>query len=213
MLSRPPTKDRGKQDNNDLTLLPEEMFIHQTDPGLDPEHHDLEQEIANAQRIHKQKMKEWGDTHHLDFHPTSNHQPQWFKGHRIAVPPRIELRRKIMRHYHDAPTAGHPGRDKTTQAMKQKYWWPSMDQWIESYIKGCAPCQQNKNLMHYMHTPMYCIAPGPEANPFEEVAMDLITQLPKNGTHNAILTIVNHGCTRAAIFIPCSTTITGEGHR
>ena len=31
MLSRPPTKDKGEQDNNDLTLLPEEMFIRQTD--------------------------------------------------------------------------------------------------------------------------------------------------------------------------------------
>ena len=41
--------------------------------------------------------------------------------------------------------------------------------------------------------------------------MDLITQLPKCNGHNAILTIVNHSCSRAAIFIPCSTTITGEG--
>ena len=86
-----------------------------------------------------------------------------------------------------------------------------MNQWIESYVKGCAPCQQNNNLTHQTHTPMYCIAPEPGANPFEEVAMDLITQLPKNGTYDAILTIVDHGCTRAAIFIPCSTSITGEG--
>jgi transposase InsO family protein len=74
-----------------------------------------------------------------------------------------------------------------------------------------APCQQNKNLTHHIHTPTYRITPGPRANLFEEVAMDLITQLPKNGMYNAILTIVNHGCTRAAIFIPCLTTITGEG--
>jgi hypothetical protein len=32
---------------------------------------------------------------------------------------------------------------------------------------------------------MYRVAPGPGANPFEEVAMDLITQLPKNGTSPA----------------------------
>ena len=28
---------------------------------------------------------------------------------------------------------------------------------------------------------------------------------------DAILTIVDQGCTRAAVFLPCSTTITGEG--
>jgi len=41
--------------------------------------------------------------------------------------------------------------------------------------------------------------------------MDLITGLPKSDGHNAILTIVNHGCSQAAIFLPCSTTITGAG--
>jgi hypothetical protein len=41
--------------------------------------------------------------------------------------------------------------------------------------------------------------------------MDLITQLPKNGPYDAILTIVDHGCTRAALFLPCATTITGKG--
>jgi transposase InsO family protein len=39
--------------------------------------------------------------------------------------------------------------------------------------------------------------------------MDLITGLPKSGEHDAILTIVDHGCSRAAIFLPCFTTITG----
>jgi hypothetical protein len=29
--------------------------------------------------------------------------------------------------------------------------------------------------------------------------------------HNAILTIVDHGCTRVAIFLPCTTNITVEG--
>jgi Chromo (CHRromatin Organisation MOdifier) domain len=39
--------------------------------------------------------------------------------------------------------------------------------------------------------------------------MDLITGLPESNGHDAILTIVDHGCSRAAIFLPCSTTITG----
>ena len=96
MLSRPPTKDKGEQDNNDLTLLPEEMFIHQTNPELDQEPLDLGREVANAQETHRQTMKQWKDAHHLDFHPTHDHQPQWFKDHRIVVPHEMELRRKIM---------------------------------------------------------------------------------------------------------------------
>jgi hypothetical protein len=36
-------------------------------------------------------------------------------------------------------------------------------------------------------------------------------QLPLSRGYDAILTIVDHGCTRAALFLPCKTTITGEG--
>jgi transposase InsO family protein len=41
--------------------------------------------------------------------------------------------------------------------------------------------------------------------------MDLITGLPKSDGHDVILTIVDHGCSQGAIFLPCSTTITGAG--
>ena len=48
-------------------------------------------------------------------------------------------------------------------------------------------------------------------HPFNVITLDLITQLPNANGHNAILTIVDQGCSRATIFLPCSMTITGEG--
>jgi hypothetical protein len=41
--------------------------------------------------------------------------------------------------------------------------------------------------------------------------MDLITRLPSHQGFNAILTIMDQGCSRAAVFLPCTTTITGPG--
>ncbi len=41
--------------------------------------------------------------------------------------------------------------------------------------------------------------------------MDLITGLPSIQGKDAILTIVNHGCSWATLFLPCSITITGPG--
>jgi hypothetical protein len=41
--------------------------------------------------------------------------------------------------------------------------------------------------------------------------MDLIMGLLKHKGKDAILTIVDHGCSRAAVFLPCATTITGLG--
>jgi hypothetical protein len=79
------------------------------------------------------------------------------------------------------------------------------------YIKGCATCQQNKNLTHCIKTPMFRIPSTISTKPFSHIAMDLITGLPKSEGHDAILTIVDHSCSQAAIFLPCSTTITSAG--
>jgi len=45
--------------------------------------------------------------------------------------------------------------------------------------------------------------------PFQQVTMDLIMGLPNVKGKDAILTIVDHGCSRAAVFLPCSITIMG----
>jgi hypothetical protein len=47
--------------------------------------------------------------------------------------------------------------------------------------------------------------------PFEMVAMDFIVKLPLSNGFDSILTITDHDCTKAAIFIPCNKTITAEG--
>ena len=47
-------------------------------------------------------------------------------------------------------------------------------------------------------------------HPFNVIALDLIMQLPKANRYDAILTIMDQGCSRAAIFLPCHMTITGE---
>ena len=42
------------------------------------------------------------------------------------------------------------------------------------------------------------------------VAIDLIVDLPMSSGHDSIITITDHDVTKAAIFLPCSKTITGE---
>ena len=86
-----------------------------------------------------------------------------------------------------------------------------MKEWVSAYVKGCAICQQSKILTHRPKTPLYRITTTPNARPFQRVTMDLITGLPMHRGHDAILTIVDQGCSRAAVFLPCSTTITGPG--
>ncbi len=82
---------------------------------------------------------------------------------------------------------------------------------MEEYIKGCAVCQANKINMHHQKPHLFPITTDPEAQPFEVVTMDFITKLPLSKGYDSILTITDHDCTKAALFIPCNETITSEG--
>ena len=106
---------------------------------------------------------------------------------------------------------GHPGWDETIRKVKQTFWWSAVNDWVTAYVKGCAICQQNMNLTHQRKPPLFRIPLSPTALPFQIIAMDLITQLPRSQGSDAILTIVDQGCTRAAVFLPCTTSITAEG--
>jgi len=108
-------------------------------------------------------------------------------------------------------TAGHPGYDKTIRKTKKLYPWPRMNDWIADYIKGCAICQQNKNLTHWKKVPLYRITISCDTWPFQQVAMDLIMGLPPQNGKDTILTIVDHRCSYAAVFLPCATMIIGPG--
>jgi hypothetical protein len=55
------------------------------------------------------------------------------------------------------------------------------------------------------------IYPKPEAMPFETIALDFITKLPESQGYDSILTVTDHDCTKAAIFIPCREEINAEG--
>ena len=126
------------------------------------------------------------------------------------VPNIRELKRAIVSKVHDAPTAGHPGRDETLQKVQENYWWLGMKKWIKDYVKGCAICQQTKINTHKQHIPTYCILTT-ETLPFKTVVIDLITGLSARRGFNTILTIVDHRCLRATVFLPCNMTISGPG--
>src|SRR5712671_5016691 len=170
----------------------------------------LHSKIRETQEQHRTLLTEW-DSLQLTSEKVDKNQSGWYKEGRLMIPPDETLKREILQLLHDAPTVGHPGRDETFAQVSDSYWWPKMRSWVTNYIAGCAICQQNKNITHRTRTPLYRIPTPENALPFQQIALDLITGLPPNGPHDSILTIVDHGCSRAAVFLPCATTITGPG--
>jgi len=121
------------------------------------------------------------------------------------------LRRGVISLFHDHVMASHPGITKTLQLLSQYYWWPNMKTFVTEYIKGCATCQMTKVNTHPAHPPLFPITPAENARPFETVAMDFITKLPKSGGYDTILTVMDTDCSKASIFIPCNEAIDSEG--
>jgi hypothetical protein len=115
------------------------------------------------------------------------------------------------RAHHDPPVHGHPGINRTTQIVERNYWWPQLRQDVKDYVQGCADCQRHKVNNRPTKAPLRPIYPKPEAMPFETIALDFITKLPESQGYDSILTVTDHDCTKAAIFIPCREEINAEG--
>ena len=65
-----------------------------------------------------------------------------------------------------------------------------MKQDAEQYVKGCVACQANKINTHPLKPAIFPIAPV-NGLPFQTIAMDFITKLPKSGKYDTILTITD----------------------
>jgi hypothetical protein len=215
-LSQRPDYDNGENDNRDVTVLPNHIFVRAAEisvasanqpfsphiPTLSPETMVIDHPIYEQD---EDTLKPWIDSHRLKLiHGT------WYKDGRHVVTGGLHDKRTIIRAHHDPPVYRHPGINRSIQLTSRHYWWPKIRQDVPDYVKGCADCQQNKINTHPIHAPLQPIYPKPEALPFETIGLDFITKLPESEGSDSILTVVDHDCTKAAIFIPCREEITAE---
>jgi len=150
-------------------------------------------------------LKPWIDAHQL-----KRIKGTWYKDRQQVVMGAMEHKRAFIQAHHDTPIYGHPGINKTYQLTNRRYWWPNMQQDVKDYVQGCAECQQNKINMRPTRAMLSPIFPKPEAMPFETIALDFITKLLLSQGYDSILTVTDHDCTKAAVFIPCKESIMAE---
>jgi hypothetical protein len=80
-------------------------------------------------------------------------------------------------------------------------------------VKGCAMCQSMKPNTVQPRVLLFPITSkdNQQSLPFQMVAWDLVMDLPQSGEYNSILTITDHGCSKVALFFPCTKKINAEG--
>jgi hypothetical protein len=165
--------------------------------------------VTIEQQYHQdeERLKPWVDPHQL-----KQLNGVWYKEGRVVVTDELTGKCNIIRAHHDLPVYGHhPGINQTIQIVERNYWWPQLHGDVKDYVQGCADCQRHKVNNRPAKAPLRPIYPKPEAMPFETIALDFITKLPESQGYDSILTVTDHDCMKAAIFIPCREEINAEG--
>jgi hypothetical protein len=195
-LSRRPDYDQGERDNENVIVLPESIFVQSGTTTFEPPRAAQDEDT----------LRPWIDPHQL-----KKINGEWWKGQRKVITGDTEARRNIIKNHHDLPAYGHPGISRTTDLVAKYHWWPNLAMEVQNYVKGCAECQRHKINTQARKAPLSPITPARDALPFQTIALDFIVKLPISNGYNSILTITDHDCSKAAIFIPCNETINAEG--
>jgi hypothetical protein len=124
----------------------------------------------------------------------------------LYIPNHNEIKNKLLEEAHDIPISGHVGIAKTIDLLSRTYYWPKLHEDVKEYITSCLPCQSNKarnSALAGLAQPI-----EPPVRRWDQVSMDLITQLPKTSTgYDAILVVVDK-YSKMLHIIPTTTTVT-----
>jgi hypothetical protein len=128
--------------------------------------------------------------------------------HHLYVPP--PARSALLHSIHSSHLTGHLGRFRTKAIVERDFWWPGLSTFVNSFVAGCAVCQQNKVCTHPVTPPLNPIK-SMTTLPFKQLSVDLVTDLPLSNGHDSLMVVVDHGLTKGVILVPCSKTIDANG--
>ncbi|KAF1313441.1 Pol protein, partial [Globisporangium splendens] len=126
---------------------------------------------------------------------------------RVVVPNDEGLRHRLLYEYHDSPSGGHLGREKTFLSLSRDYYWPHMYKWVRKYVRTCEICQRVKP-SGSTQAPLRSLAVPSDS--WKSVSMDFIFGLPrdKHG-RNGILVFVDR-FSKMVHLAPVSDKISAE---
>ncbi len=110
----------------------------------------------------------------------------------------VEITLKLL---HDAPSAGHPGRDKTLSMARAKYYWPTLRLDIEKHTAQCLSCAETKGTTKTAPILEY---PLP-ARPFDVIGIDLLKLPRSHQSYSYVLVCVDH-FSRFTVLAPLPNT-------
>ena len=92
---------------------------------------------------------------------------------------------------------------KTTESIKQRFYWPGYESDIEMYVKECQQCQQHNPWQSHQHAPLGTIT---ASYPFEKVSWDLMGPLPTTSAGNKYVLVITDIFSKWTEAFPVSST-------
>ena len=103
-------------------------------------------------------------------------------------------------------TCGHGGIFHTLNLLQWDYWWLGMTTYTHKYIVSCTVCQANKVNTHST-IPALSSLPSNCICLFQQVSVELITDLPPSGSFDSVMVVVDHGLMKEVILCSCNKNI------
>lgn len=91
----------------------------------------------------------------------------------LVVP--LEKQTEVIKYFHDIPSAGRLGIEKTLEIIKNKFYWPAMRKSVENYTNTCSRCSARKKTPDKRVAPLRQYLVG---EPMERIEMDIMGPLP-----------------------------------
>jgi hypothetical protein len=126
-LSRLPNYNQGGDDNEDVTVLPDHLFVRLS-------------LTEDEERQNEETLRPWVDPHNL-----REVDGVWWKEGRRVVTGDLAYRRQVVHDHHDLPAYGHPGISRTTALTEHHYWWPRMRQEIRDYVADAQTASETRS--------------------------------------------------------------------
>ncbi|KAL9698900.1 hypothetical protein quinque_002341 [Culex quinquefasciatus] len=148
---------------------------------IDPDYEELATKIAS-------NPTEYADYRVIDgrilkyVKSSSRQQDPRFAWKQFPMP---EERREIIQQEHDK---AHFGFEKTLAAIKQRFFWPKMNEQIRKFCRECLPCQTSKAGNVNVTPPMG--SQKPVEYPWQFVTLDYIGPLPASGKNRCTYLLV-----------------------
>ena len=117
--------------------------------------------------------------------------------YQILVP--LSMREQVLKECHEARTAGHLGRNKTTANVKRRFLWPGMRTDADVHVKTCELCSKYKTSGKTRRARMKTFQVG---EPAERLCIDIVGAFPETPDGNKYCLVVTDCFTKFVEIFP-----------